>query len=600
MSDSSTVVDPEALRAKYLEERDKRLASGSGKIAELVGDLSKYLDDPYTEPIARPSVNDEMDVVIVGAGLGGLMIAAGLAKAGLERIRLIDSAGDVGGVWYWNRYPGVGCDTEASIYLPLLEDIGTMPQDRYARGPDIWAHAQDIAKHFDLYEHALLQTTVTSMTWVDEVDKWQLTTDRGDDMLARFVILANGSLQRLQLPAIPGLETFKGASFHTSRWDFNFTGGDALTDPTKLGDKVVGVVGTGATAVQCVPPLGRSAKDVFVFQRTPSAVAARNHGPVDPDWVSSLKPGWQDERRRNFSKVLYGGDVDEDLVNDGWTEIFRALQSDPAYAEMTPEDAAAAREAADLAQMEKVRQRIEAIVEDKETAEALKPWYAYWCKRPLFHDEYLQSFNRPNVHLVDTQGKGIERITEHGAIVDGHEYKLDCLVFATGFEGGTAYTRRIGFDVIGRDSLRLSEKWEGGFKTFHGIMTAGFPNMFFQATPSGQNTVTINFPDMMHENAKQMCHIIEEVLRRGVDTFEATKQAEEAWVETIIERAPDNRAFLESCTPGRFNSYGTADVRPVGNVDYGGGPLAFFDLLEEWRESGRYEGIQFGGNGSES
>lgn len=588
------------MRAKYLQERDKRLASGSGKIAELVGDLASYLDDPYTEPIARPAVNDEMDVVIVGAGLGGLMIAAGLAKAGVERIRLIDSAGDVGGVWYWNRYPGVGCDTEASIYLPLLEDIGTMPRDRYARGPDIWAHAQDIAKHFDLYEHALLQTSVTSMTWVDEVDKWQLTTDRGDDILARFVILANGSLQRLQLPAIPGLETFKGASFHTSRWDFKFTGGDALTDPTKLGDKVVGVVGTGATAVQCVPPLGRSAKDVFVFQRTPSAVAARNHGPVDPEWVASLESGWQDERRRNFSKVLYGGEVDQDLVNDGWTEIFRALQSDPAFAEMTPQDAAVAREHADLAQMEKVRRRIEAIVEDKETAEALKPWFAYWCKRPLFHDEYLQSFNRPNVHLVDTQGKGIERITERGAIVDGHEYELDCLVFATGFEGGTAYTRRIGFDVIGRDGLRLSEKWAGGFKTLHGIMTAGFPNMFFQATPNGQNTVTINFPDMMHENAQQMRHIIEEVLRNGANTFEATTEAEEAWVQTIIDRAPDNRAFLEACTPGRFNGYGSADVRPAANVDYGGGPLAFFDFLEQWRESGRYEGIQFRGGESAS
>jgi len=581
---------PDELHRKYLEERDKRLAGNREKL-DLIGDLQKYLDDPYTPAVPRQAITEHSEVIIVGAGLGGLMIGAGLRKAGVKRIRLIDSAGDVGGVWYWNRYPGVRCDTESLVYLPLLEEVGVMPHDRYSTGPFIWEHARSIARKFNLYDDALLQTAVTGMEWLEADSHWRLRTDRGDELTAHFVIMANGSLQKPRLPAIPGVTDFKGHTFHTSRWDTAYTGGTAESDPTNLADKVIGVIGTGATAVQCVPPLGRSAKDVYVFQRTPPTIGVRNHGPVDPAWAASLKPGWQNERRANFTEALYGG-AQVDLVNDGWTELFRALVSDPKYATMTPSEAAEARERADIEMMERIRQRITDTVKDPETAEALKPWYAYLCKRPTFHDEYLDAFNLPNVHLVDTQGAGVEKITASGAVVNGKEYKLDCLIFATGFEGlEIAYTEKIGFDVVGRNGLRLSEKWADGFHTLHGIMTAGFPNMFFQSMPNGQNTITINFPDAMQQNASQMAWIIAEVIRRGAKSFEVTREAEQDWERTILELAPDNRAFLESCTPGRGNNDGVVDKRPPANRDYGPGPPAFFRVLAAWREDGSLPGL---------
>lgn len=583
---------PEELRAKYREERDKRLSVGGRGILELEGDLAAYFDDPYTTPTPRHSVHDEVDVTVVGAGLGGLMIGAALRTAGVDRVRLIDQAGDVGGVWYWNRYPGVACDVEAAIYLPMLEEVGRIPADKYACGPDILAHAQSIAREFDLYSDALLHTTVTGAEWQEATAQWSLTTDRGDGFRSTFIVLANGPLQRLKLPQVPGIETFEGVAFHTSRWNFAYTGGSAVADPTELRDKVVGVVGTGATAIQCVPPLGRASKALYVFQRTPSTVAVRDNGPVDADWLASLKPGWQAERRRNFTSVLYGGDVEEDLVRDGWTQIFRALKSDPRFSRMTPEEAARARELADIELMEAVRARIDATVRDPATAEALKPYYPYLCKRPAFHDEYLKAFNLPNVHLVDTQGRGIERVTSRGVVANGREFELDCLIFATGFEVGTAFTRRIGFDVVGKDGLRLSEKWASGYRSLHGLMTAGFPNMLFQPTPNHQGTTTANFVDMMQENAQHIAYIVSRVRSEGATHFEVSQSAEDAWVATIIEKAPDDAAFLEACTPGRWNNEGRTAQRPPASRDYGDGPLAFFSLLSEWRASGAMPGLR--------
>ena len=333
--------------------------------------------------------------------------------------------------------PGAACDTESYVYLPLLEETGYIPQRKYPRAPEIFEHCQRIGRQFGLYERALFQTVVVDMHWHDDVAHWLVNTDRGDTIRARFVVLAGGPLNRPKLPGIPGIETFQGHSFHTSRWDADYTGAadDGLPG---LADKRVGIIGTGATAIQCVPHVGRAAEELFVFQRTPSVVAVRNDRPTDDAWVESLQPGWQRERMDNFTAVISGDPFDVDLVQDGWTDLLGGILLAPRRIgrKLAPGEAAQIIEEADFRKMEEVRDRVDSIVTDPATAEALKPWYKAFCKRPCFHDEYLDTFNRPNVHLVDTHGRGVERITERGVVVDGHEYELDCLIYATGSRWG--------------------------------------------------------------------------------------------------------------------------------------------------------------------
>jgi cation diffusion facilitator CzcD-associated flavoprotein CzcO len=430
--------DSEAVREKYRRERDKRLRpDGNGQFPEIAGHLSRYLDDPCSDPtFVRNPMTDEVDVVIIGGGLGGLLAGAKLREIGVKRIRVIEKGSDFGGVWYWNRYPGAQCDIESYIYLPLLEELGYMPKEKYSFAPEIRQYCGSIGRKYDLYADACFQTEVTEVRWREECSQWEISTDRGDCIPARFVVMAPGSQHRPRLPAIPGIDEFGGHTFHTSRWDYGYTGGDSNGNMTALADKRVGLVGTGATAVQCVPYLGESAQQLFVFQRTPSTVAERNNRPTDPEWVRSLTPGWQSRRMRNFITLMTGGTQDEDLVDDGWTHAVKKLGIPPIAGptEKQSADLAMAAEIADFQLMEQIRGRVSAIVEDPGTAERSKPYCRYMCKRPGFHDSYLQTFNRSNVTLVDTHGMAVERVTKTGVVVDGHEYELDCLIFATGFD----------------------------------------------------------------------------------------------------------------------------------------------------------------------
>jgi cyclohexanone monooxygenase len=589
--------DPDALREKYREERDKRLrADGNEQYRHIGGDLAGFLDDPYAEPgFSREPLSDEVDVAVIGGGFSGLCTGARLRAAGIESIRMIESGGDFGGTWYWNRYPGAQCDIESYIYLPLLEELGSMPTLKYAYAPEILAHAQAIARHFDLYRDACFQTQVSEMRWDAEASRWILSTNRGDRMRARFVCLANGPLSRPKLPGIPGVEDFEGHTFHTSRWDYAYTGGDTNGNLTKLSDKRVGVIGTGATAVQCVPHLGEGAAHLYVFQRTPSSIDARKNEPTDPEWVKSLEPGWQQKRIDNFSTLVSGGFADEDLVSDGWTDIIRNLSGMAAKEGLgtTPEEIALQVELADFQKMEEIRARVDSIVCDREIAEALKPYYRQFCKRPCFPDEYLATFTRDNVTLVDTQGRGVERITKRGVVVDGEEYELDCLIYATGFEVGTDYSRRAGCTIVGRNDLTLTEKWRDGLRTFHGLMSHGFPNCFLMG--GQQSGVTPNFTELYNEQSQHIAWIIAEVMSRNVDTLEASAEAEADWVRIINESSYGNEAFSLDCTPGYYNNEGQPGAGPgwFGGT-YGGGALAFFQLLREWRERGDLQGLELG------
>ncbi|MBI1843003.1 MAG: NAD(P)/FAD-dependent oxidoreductase, partial [Actinobacteria bacterium] len=441
--------DPDALREKYREERDKRLRDeGNDQYIEVTNEFAVYLQDPYVAPFEREPLTDEVEVVVIGGGFGGLLAAARLREAGVEDIRIVEKAGDFGGTWYWNRYPGAQCDIESYIYLPLLEEMNYIPTEKYSHGPEILAHARAIGERYELYDNACLQTEVTGMTWNDDDQRWIITTNRGDRMKARFVAMSNGPLHRPKLPGIPGINSFKGHTFHTSRWDYDYTGGDSTGGLSGLKDKRVAIIGTGATAVQCIPHVGEAAQHLFVFQRTPSSIDVRNNQPTDPAWVETLEPGWQKNRMENFNTLVSGGFTNEDLVNDGWTDIigkllFRMRSGD--NIDFTPEGLMATVELADFEKMEEIRSRVDTIVEDENVAESLKPYYRQFCKRPCFHDDYLDTYNRLNVTLVDTQGKGVERITERGVVVDGTEYEVDCIIYSTGFEVGTAYTRRAGY-----------------------------------------------------------------------------------------------------------------------------------------------------------
>jgi cyclohexanone monooxygenase len=580
--------DPEALRARYRAERDKRLRDdGNAQYREIAGDFAHYLDDPYVAPgFHREPLTDEVEVVVVGGGFGGQLAAARLRQAGMSDIRIIEKGGDFGGTWYWNRYPGAACDIESYIYLPLLEELGYVPVEKYSRAPEILAHSRAIGEHFDLYRGALFQTEVTRMAWDEAAARWIVSTNRGDALRVRFVVMANGPLHRPKLPGIPGIRSFKGHSFHTSRWDYGYTGG------TNEGG-LSGVIGTGATAVQCVPHLGAGAGELFVFQRTPSSIDVRANRPTDPQWAQSLEAGWQQRRMDNFNILLSGGFQDEDLVNDGWTDIIGnilLLARKKMAAGEVVDDPAALMQMADFKKMEQVRARVDSVVADPATAEALKPYYNQFCKRPCFHDEYLAAFNRPNVHLVDTQGRGVERITEKGIVANGVEYELDCIVYATGFEVGTSYTRRAGYELHGRGGQTLTEKWQDGVSTLHGLYSRGFPNCFIISNT--QSGFTANFPHMINEQSKHIAYVLKHCADHQVRVAEASEEAETAWVQTIIDLSIMRQKFLEECTPGYYNNEGNVQAMSARNGSYGAGPVAFAKVLEDWRAEGSLKGLE--------
>ncbi|BBZ47801.1 flavin-containing monooxygenase [Mycobacterium parmense] len=602
-------IDIDALREKYAHEREKRLRKeGSKQYIELQDDFAGYYEvDPYTPVTPREPICEDIDVAVLGGGFGGLLSAAYLKKAGVDDVRIVELGGDFGGVWYWNRYPGIQCDNESYCYIPLLEELDFMPSKKFADGAEIYQHCRNIGKHFGLYDSAILSTQVRDLRWDSEIKRWRVGTNRDDDIRARFVVLASGPFHRPKLPGIPGIKDFKGHAFHSSRWDYDYTGGDTSGNLHKLADKKVAVIGTGATAIQIVPSLARDAQHLYVFQRTPSTVDARNNAPTDPDWVKSLRPGWQRERQRNFHSWTFEGMAlgQPDLVCDFWTELGRNTAArvlaldDPAS--MTPEQFMALREEEDYKLMERLRRRIDAIVEDPQTAEALKPYYRFLCKRPLSNDDYLPMFNRPNVTLVDvSDSKGVERITEKGLVAGGTEYEVDCIIYASGFEITTEISRRYSIEAIeGRDGVSLFDYWRDGYKTLHGMTSRGFPNQFY--TGFTQVGISANIATNYELQGEHIAYVIAEALKRGATTVEPSQAAQDRWCATIRETAIDNSAFDAQCTPGYYNNEGGGGgaaegegIRSHLGEPYGPGFYAFEELLRAWRDKGDLEGLVLG------
>jgi cyclohexanone monooxygenase len=576
--------DPIALRKKYDAERDKRLAlrpEGLAQFRQMTGELEHYAEDPYTPVEPRAPKRGPIDVLIVGGGFAGMQVAARLTQEGVDDFLMLDRGGDFGGVWYWNRYPGAACDCESYIYLPLIEEVGTVPTMKYVFQPEILAHSQAIGRTFDLYSRALFHTRVTDARFDEDASRWIISTDRGDELRPRFVILASGHYREPKLPGIPGIETFAGHSFHTSRWDYDYTGGASDEPMVNLRDKVVGIVGTGATAIQCVPSLARDAKHLYVFQRTPSSVDVRANAPTDVEWFKSLKPGWQQERMRNFGDVQRGLTM-EDQVQDGWTQMIKLMQR-RARPDMSMEDLAELFQMVNYEIMENIRKRAETVVRDPSTAESLKPWYDWLCKRPCFHDEYLDVFNQDNVTLVDTEGRGIERIAGSSVFANGQEFELDLLIFATGFEL-SPYEEGTPIPVTGRDGLTLAEKWKAGATTLHGQHVHGFPN--FMLSTSRQASWDNNFPYPQEVVATHLAKVVRQALDRGMETLEVTAEAEADWVRFHEEKSAPLQETWRECTPSYFNQEGRADQRIIRNGAFGGSPSEFRDILAKWRDDG--------------
>ena len=598
LSSMSLGFDPNELTKRYATEREKRIRTDAeAQFVQLSHDspfANKYLEeDTYCERVEREPIQDEREVIVIGGGWVGMLTAARLIQAGVNDVRIVESGGDFGGTWYWNRYPGAQCDIESYSYLPLLEETGYVPKLRYSFAPEIYEHAQRIGHHFGLYEKAVFQTWVTELRWLEDSHQWLVKTNQGDAMRARHICLGTGPANRPRLPGIPGVDRFLGHSFHTCRWDYEYTGGSHEGNLTNLTDKTVAIIGTGATAVQCVPALGESAKQLYVFQRTPSSVDIRNNSETDPEWAAGLKPGWQKERQKKFGEAFLGGPIDPAFIDDGWTRLTRnvralATQADGKITNLV--------QLADFKTMEEIRGLVDATVKDPKVAEKLKAYYNQFCKRPTFNDHYLGTFNRENVELVDVSStRGVEEITERGIVANGQEYKVDCIIYASGFEITSSYERRLGIPIFGVGGQSIFEHWQNGMRSMHGLMVSGFPNLFM----CGGGFVFqlgANYAHGIDVQARHVAYIISELASRGVQSANVSNMAEEQWIADqldtkiagfVLGGSPD------TCTPGYYNQEGTTQrYRDVRRETYSKGVGAYIKLLREWRDNDELEGLE--------
>ncbi len=593
-------LDIPALREKYRKERDKRLRPElTEQYVRPVDDFAAaYEVDPHMPIGPRAPVSEELDVAILGGGFTGLLAGYHLRMAGVTGFRHIEHGGDFGGVWYWNRYPGIQCDNESYCYLPLLEEMGFMPSKRFADGDEIQGYCRLIGEKFGFYDQALFHTRVTGLRWDGTTSRWRIATDRGDEIRARHVIMAGGLMNMPKLPGIPGIHHFRGKTFHSARWDYTYTGG-AYGNPVldRLADKRVAIIGTGATSIQAVPFLAKYARQLYVLQRTPSTVDERPNPPTDPEWAKALKPGWQKERQANFHRGAQEVFLphDPDLVCDLWTEISRHLQAQlkaEGWPVLSMEELAARREAIDYQVMDRLRARVDALIEDPETAEKLKPWFRFPCKRPLSNNDYYPSFNQPNVTLIDvSETQGVERLTESGFVAGGVEYPVDCVIFASGFEVSSELERRWRIPVIeGRDGISIYRHWEEGPESLHGLMTHRFPNMYFTGyIQGGLNSSTT---EQFNRQTENIAYIVSECQKRGIEAAEPTQEAQDAYVRHFREIEVDTSSLIRECTPSYYSNEGDARPKWLLLRGYGHGWNAFMQLLAHWRSGGELAGLE--------
>jgi cyclohexanone monooxygenase len=555
-------------QARYREFKEAR--RGAADYIGLEGEFSKYLEDVYSDaPVERDPLTDECEILVVGAGFAGLLLWYRLKAAGFQDVRFCEKGGDVGGTWYWNRYPGIACDVESYSYLPLLEEMGYVPSMKFASGFEILEYCQNMAEKFGFYDRCLFHTTVDQTVWDEDAARWTVITDRGDKMRARYVILANGILTTPKLAKIDGMEKFQGEAFHTSRWNYH----------VELKDKRIGIIGTGATSVQAVPELAKIAKELHVFQRTPSSIDVRDQRETTDEerkqWAN--EPGWAVARRERLALISAGrtalkgnddflaGKVD---VNAGRKQHATEISQDELIKKQLN---------ANFRIMEQIRARVDEIVEDPKTAEALKPYYPYGCKRPTFHDEYLPAFNKPNVHLIDTAPMGVQEINERGVVHNGIEYPVDVMIYATGFQ----WMATASFNMItGRGGQTLQQKWaEKGTRTFLGLHSNGFPNLFIMSGPQGGGG-QFNFTRTIDMHVKYAVSMLEMLRDKKARTLDITEESEIEYAAHCAE-ADIRTSPLRDCI-SYYNGDGAA---APGTLAYYGGPAKWHEIREKALET---------------
>ena len=555
-------------QAKYRAFKETR--EGAADYMSMEGEFSKYLEDVYSDPpVERDALTDECEVLVVGGGFAGLLLWYKLQKAGFWDVRFCERGGDVGGTWYWNRYPGIACDVESYSYLPLLEEMEYFPTMKFASGFEILEYCQKIAEKYGFYDRCLFHTTVGETTWDDDTGRWRVTTDRGDKMRARYVVLANGILTTPRLARIEGMETFEGDAFHTSRWDYN----------VDLKDKRVGIIGTGATAVQAVPELAKIVKELHVFQRTPSSIDVRDQRETTQEEIEAWKkePGWSRARRERLATISSGRTAlkgNDDFLSGKVTD-FKVRKTHAR--ELTPEELMEKQLDSNFRIMEQIRARVDATVKDPKTAGALKPYYTYGCKRPAFHDEFLSTFNLPHVTLVDTAPLGVAEINTKGVVHDGVEYPVDVLIYATGFQWMATATFEM---IVGQDGRTLRQKWqEEGTKTFLGIHSHGFPNLFVMSGPQGGGG-QFNFTRGIESHTDYVLWMLETLRERGAERIDIKPEPEIEYAAHC--RDVDTRTRpLRDCV-SYYNGEGKAEP---GSLAYYGGPAKWHELRAEAQAS---------------
>ncbi len=508
----------------------------------------------------------EVDAVVVGAGMAGLYMLIRLRRLGLSTV-VLEAADDVGGTWYWNRYPGARCDIATVDYTysfdPELEDAWTW-SEKYATQPEILRYMQFVAERYDLRRDIRFETKVTAAAWDDDAGVWRITTDGGDTITARYYIMATGCLSVPKEPEIEGADDFRGEVYFTGRWPHekvDFTG------------KRVAVIGTGSSGIQSIPLIAEEAEQLTVFQRTPNFSVPAVNGPIVEERMAPLaadreayreagkwsrggvprevplEAAWQltpEERRRRFDQAIEEGELFSILSL--WADQGTDKQSNEYIAEM-------------------IRERIRDIVDDPEVAETLSPRdHAFGTKRPCLDTNYYATYNRPNVRLVDLRKTPIERITEHGVQTTDETVEVDALVYATGFDAMTGAI--VAVDITGRDGVTLKEKWEYGPLTYLGLMSVGFPNLFLITGP-GSPSVLSNMAVSIEQHVDWIADRLGEMAEAGFDRIEPTETAEAGWVQHVNDCADitlhptANSWYIGANVPGKPRVF----LPYIGGVD---------------------------------
>jgi cation diffusion facilitator CzcD-associated flavoprotein CzcO len=502
--------------------------------------------------VTEPRV--EVDAVVVGAGFAGLYAHHRLREIGLT-VQGYEAAADVGGTWWWNRYPGARCDLESWDYcyaFPEVQQEWTWTE-RYATQPEILRYIEHVADRLDLRRDIQFDTRVTAAKWDEAAQRWHVETDRGDRVAARFLVMATGNLSAAKDPEIPGIETFSGAVLHTGRWPH---------EGVDFSGQRVGVIGTGSSGIQSIPLIAQQAAHLTVFQRTPNFTMPAKNALLDADAIAARKARADEIRETMRHKTRAGVivpmpetsalSVDADAREE---RFWAAWESGTLYGMTAAYTDLLVDQEANETAAEFIRARIRETVDDPEVAQRLSPrGHPFGAKRPCLDTDYYATFNRDDVDLVDVRAEPIVEVTPTGIRTEGGEYKLDAIVFATGFDAMTGPL--LGPAIIGVDDVALRDKWAAGPRTYLGLMTAGFPNLFTVTGP-GSPSVLVNMVVAIEQHVDWIAGCIEYLRRHQLGAIDATVEAEDRWVGHVSKIAgmtlfPEaNSWYMGANVPGK-------------------------------------------------